>query len=396
MAFYRVPGVSIAVIEGGRMAWAKGYGVLSAGGSARVNPDTLFQAASISKAVTATAAMKLVQEGRLSLDAPVNASLHAWNIPATRPDWAPGVTLRRLLSHTAGTGAPGYLGYPAGQRVPSVLEVLRGEAPATSPPVQVERAPGQAYRYSGGGYEVIELLMEETGRQPFPELMQRELLRPLGMTHSTFAQPLPGGLAKHAAQAHTSMGQPLAGRWHIYPERAAAGLWSTPSDLARWLLVLSRSANAREGAFLNTETMRQMLTDPTPGLAHWFSGNAYGLGLKLQGSGRAFSFSHTGINQGYRAVAILYPRSGQGVVVMTNGENGETLAQEIVRGVAATYDWPEQQTHRAVWLWAALFATVLLVVVFSRRQLKKRSGSLRVAVSKKNVQHRAVCSGDPP
>ncbi|WP_268239665.1 serine hydrolase domain-containing protein [Deinococcus radiotolerans] len=152
MALYHVPGVSVAVIQDGHIAWAKGYGVLSADGAARVGTETLFQAASISKAVTATAALTMVQDGRLPLDAPVNAALRAWTVPARRPEWAAGVTVRRLLSHTAGIGAPGYLGYRAGQPVPSLLNVLRGEAPATSPAVRVERAPGQAYRYSGGGY----------------------------------------------------------------------------------------------------------------------------------------------------------------------------------------------------------------------------------------------------
>ncbi|WP_189071021.1 serine hydrolase domain-containing protein, partial [Deinococcus radiotolerans] len=219
-------------------------------------------------------------------------------------------------------------------------------------------------------HEVLELLMEETAHQPFPELMQRQVLRPLGMTHSLFAQPLPEGLAGLAAQAHTSTGEPLAGRWHTYPELAAAGLWSTPSDLARWLLALARAANAREGALLSREVTRQMLTDHTPGLARWWSGHAYGLGLKLQGRGVSFSFGHTGINQGYRAVAVMYPRTGQGVVVMTNGENGEALAREIVRGVATTYDWPEDHTSRTVW--SALAALALLSVICWHQLRKPR------------------------
>lgn len=342
MVFYHVPGVSLSVINRGRLAWAKGYGVLQAGHAAPVDTATLFQAASISKAVTATAALKLVEEGQLSLDTPVNSVLHTWKVPATSLEAASGVTLRRLLSHTAGIGVSGYLGYGSGQPVPTLLQVLKGQAPATSAPVEVQFRPGQTYVYSGGGYEVVQLLMQDATGQPFAELMRLRLLGPLRMNSSSFTQPLPEKLAVHAAVAHLASGQPVAGRWHTYPELAAAGLWSTPTDLARWLLALSDSARNRQNAFLNRDTTQQMLSDHTPGLARWFSGHAYGLGLKLHGRGRTFSLSHLGINEGYRALAIMYPNTGQGLVVMTNGENGEALIQEIVRSVASTYHWPEQ------------------------------------------------------
>ncbi|MHA0039946.1 serine hydrolase domain-containing protein [Deinococcus sp. PESE-13] len=342
MVFYHVPGVSLAVINRGRLAWAKGYGVLQAGHAAPVDTATLFQAASISKAVTATAALKLVEEGQLSLDTPVNSVLHTWKVPATPLEAASGVTLRRLLSHTAGMSVPGYLGYGAGQPVPTLLQVLKRQAPATSAPVEVQFRPGQTYVYSGGGYEVVQLLMQDATGQPFAELMRLRLLGPLRMNSSSFTQPLPEKLAVYAAVAHLASGQPVAGRWHTYPELAAAGLWSTPTDLARWLLALADSARNWQNAFLNKDTTQQMLSDHTPGLARWFSGHAYGLGLKLHGRGRTFSLSHLGINKGYRALAIMYPNTGQGLVVMTNGENGEALIQEIVRSVASTYHWPEQ------------------------------------------------------
>ncbi|WP_158591581.1 serine hydrolase domain-containing protein [Deinococcus cavernae] len=382
MAFHHVPGVSLAVIDGGRVAWARGYGFLHAGNDARVSTETLFQAASISKAVTATAAMMLVQDGRLSLDRPVNDTLRSWKVPAASPDLSADVTLRQLLSHTAGIGVPGYLGYPAGQPVPRLLDVLRGAAPATSPAVRVERPAGRAYAYSGGGYEVLQLLLQETGGEPFPGLMQRRLLQPLGMTHSTFTSPLPETWRQRAAEAHSAAGQPLPGRWHTYPELAAAGLWSTPSDLARWLLALSGSANAANNALLNQATMREMLTDHTPGLARWYSGHAYSLGLKLRGRGQAFSFGHTGINQGYRAVAVMYPRTGQGAVVMTNGENGEALAQEILRSVAAAYHWPDEPPGRgAELIWLPVASLVLLGLLRAYPPRKRGRHSLKFSSS---------------
>lgn len=371
MAFYHVPGVSMAVIDRGKVAWAKGYGVLRAGQAAPVTPTTLFQAASISKAVTATAALQLVQQGKLELDTPVNRALHSWRLPENALTRQHPVTLRELLSHTAGIGVPGYLGYPSGQPLPTLLEVLRGQPPATSLPVRVEQLPGKRYTYSGGGYEVVQLLMQDATATPFPALIESELLGPLGMTRSRFAQPLPAALVAQAAAAHQPDGTPLPGRWHTYPELAAAGLWSTPSDLARWLLALSQSATqGQPAALLSPELTQQMMTNHSPGLAGW--GHAYGLGLNLHGRGRSLSFGHSGINQGYRALAVMYPHTGQGVVIMTNGENGLPLYNEILRGVAVAYDWPGNKPQRTGWTWPLLAAFSAGLVWYRSRRPRRQ------------------------
>lgn len=376
MAFYHVPGVSIAVIDRGQVAWAKGYGVLRAGEAATVTPTTLFQAASISKAVTATAALQLVQRGQLGLDTPVNRALHSWQLPENALTRQHPVTLRQLLSHTAGIGVPGYLGYASGQPLPTLLEVLKGQPPATSLPVRVEQLPGKGYAYSGGGYEVVQLLMQDATATPFPDLMERELLGPLGMTRSRFAQPLPADLVAQAAAAHQLGGTPLPGRWHTYPELAAAGLWSTPSDLARWLLALSQSArHDQPSALLSPELTQQMLKNHSPGLAGWW--HAYGLGLNLHGRGRSLSFGHSGINQGYRALAVMYPHTGQGVVIMTNGENGIPLYEEILRSVAVAYDWPGNKPQRTGWPWL-LLAVGVAGLVWHRWRRQKRAGQAPV------------------
>ena len=236
MAELKVPGVSIAVIYNGAIEWAKGYGAAEAGTQTPVTPRTLFQAASVSKPVAALAALRLVEQGRLVLDEDVNAKLKSWKVPENEFTKAEKVTLRRLLSHTAGLTVHGFGGYPADVPVPSLAQVLDGEKPANSAAIRVDIVPGTVWRYSGGGYTVMQqLLIDVTGRA-FPDILAELVLKPVGMTDSTYEQPLPEARRGGAAAGHTSDGKLLPGRCHTYPEMAAAGLWTTPTDLARFLL----------------------------------------------------------------------------------------------------------------------------------------------------------------
>ena len=334
MARENVPGISVAVVEDGRIVWARGFGVADRATGSAVTPETLFQAASISKPVAASGALALVDAGVLSLDRPVNEQLTSWQVPAH--DFAEPVTLRRLLSHNAGLTVHGFPGYPIDAALPTVVQILNGAPPANTAAVRVDIAPGSRYRYSGGGTTVAQLLMTDATGEPFPALMERLVLRPLGMAHSTYEQPLAGALAARAASAHGANGQPVAGRFHVYPEMFAAGLWTTPSDLARWSIAISAAFNGGTGGPIRPETARAMLT---PGMGNW------GLGVALQGEGEDFRFWHSGINEGFRAVLMSYPRRGQAVVVMANGDNGNELLGPIRVAIGRVLGWPgsEQQ-----------------------------------------------------
>ncbi len=322
-----VPGVSIAVLHGGVVEWSKGYGVTRVGG-APVTPLTLFQAGSISKPVTALAALRLVEQHRLTLDGDVNTQLEGWKLPTP-----PGehVTLRELLSHTAGTTVHGFPGYAADAAVPTVDDVLAGRAPANTKPVVVDTAPGTAWRYSGGGYTVIQKLIGDVADRPFAEVLRKEVLEPAGMTRSTFAQPLDAAQLANAAWPHDGTGKPITGGPHTYPELAAAGLWSTPGDLLRYAMAVRNSALGKAGALLSQPLATAMLT---PG-----KGN-YGLGLEVHGAPDNRDFSHGGSNEGYENFLVAYTGSGDGVAVMTNGAQGNELGLEITRSVAAAYGWP--------------------------------------------------------
>jgi CubicO group peptidase (beta-lactamase class C family) len=323
-----VPGVSIAVMHGGAIEWARGFGVAAIGGPP-IRPETLFQAGSISKPVAAVAALALVQAGKLDLDADVNLALKDWKIPANSFTSEAKVTLRRLLNHTAGTTVHGFAGYQAGKPVPSLVEVLEGKPPANSAPIVVDHEPGTRYEYSGGGYTIMQqLLIDVTGR-PLPDLLQETVLTPFGMTHSHFQQPLPAEQVQLAATPYRTNGTAVPGGPHTYPELAAAGLWTTPSDLARFELALVDAWAGRHTAVLSQSTVAQMLT---PGLGD------DGLGLYIRGDAPNRQFSHGGTNAGFVGGMVAF-ENGDGAVIMTNGASGEMLVGEILRGIAAEYHW---------------------------------------------------------
>jgi CubicO group peptidase (beta-lactamase class C family) len=330
MAFWKVPGISVAVIDEGRVVWAKGYGVQEAGASAPVTARTIFQAASISKPVAALAALRLVEQGRLALDEDVNVKLTSWKVPENGFTATEKVTLRRLLSHTAGLTVSGFGGYPAGDPVPTMIQILDGQKPANSQAIRVDVIPGKIWRYSGGGFTVAQQLMMDVSGRPFPALMADLVLKPVGMENSTYEQPLPEDRRGQASSGHGSDGKLLTGRYHTYPEMAAAGLWTTPTDLARFLLEI-RQALAGRSTVLSQPLAREMTTAVKSG---------YGLGLGISGSGTVVSFGHGGSNAGFKCDMRLFPETGRGAVIMTNGDRGGFLAAEVLRAIVREYGWP--------------------------------------------------------
>jgi len=336
MQRFHVPGVSIAVIDHDSIVWAHGFGVKEAGTPDSVTTETMFQAGSISKPTFAVGVMRLVQDGRLDLDRDVNATLTTWKVPDNRFTATEKVTLRRLLSHSAGLTVHGFPGYAAGTRVPTVPQVLDGMPPANTAPVRVDTVPGTISRYSGGGTTVAMLAVMDLTRQPFPQWMQATVLGPAGMTHSTYQQPLPTSLAARAASGHTVSGEVVAGKYHTYPEMSAAGLWTTPSDLARLAIELERTYAGRSETLINRSTLMQMLTTQK---------EPFGIGYRLDGSGRDLEFFHRGDDEGFVAGFFAFPERGQGAVVMTNGQQGTRVIDEILASLATEYGWPHHGQH---------------------------------------------------
>lgn len=327
----KTPGVSIAVVDGCKLAWTRGYGVRSASNATPVRPETRFQAASISKTLTAVAALRLVQQGKLALDKPINAQLRTWTLPAAPGIDVDKVTPRGLLSHTGGTTVSSFPGYARGTPIPTLDQVLAGGPPANTPAIIADKPAGAQVAYSGGGMTVMQKLIEDVADTSFAELLHREVIQPAGMTRSTFSPP---ASSSDIALGHDEQGAPIAGDWHAYPELAAAGLWTTSADLGRFGIAMSRAYQGR-GDLLPQDLAREALR-PQGALP-----GSFGLGFRyiIADDGDTIFF-HTGSNAGYRAFLVFDAPRCRGVAMMTNSDGGMALGMSLLRDIGRIYEWP--------------------------------------------------------
>ncbi|HWJ12737.1 MAG TPA: serine hydrolase domain-containing protein [Gemmatimonadaceae bacterium] len=347
MRSYHVPAVSIAVIDNFRVVFAKGYGLTEFGGSKPVDSTTLFLAGSISKPIFTSGFLRLLNERKISLDTNVNALLTTWHLPESRFTEREKVTLRRLLTHTAGLTVWGFPGYALDKPVPTVPQLLDGVPPANTPAVRNDTTPGARWLYSGGGMTIAQLASTDIAKEPFPSLMRRLMLQPAGMTRSTYENPLPQSRRGEAAAGHEQIDTPVPGGFHVYPEMAAAGLWTTPSDLARWAIALARSYRGEPGGVLPTAVAREMVSKQVRVMPPYGNG-FWGLGVSVNGDGDSLVFSHNGRDEGFVAEMFMSPSKGRGLVIMMNGVNGGVMG-EIERAFAEEYGFGGQpRVARAV------------------------------------------------
>lgn len=343
MRHYRIPGASIAVIKDYQLDWAKSYGLADTVKKTPVTTKTVFSAGSISKLVTAIIALRLVERGKLSLDAPINTHLTSWKIKDNDFTRQQPVTLRMLLSHTAGTSQSSYFGYvPAKKVLPTVVQILSGDSLAEVNPVVVNSQPGKEFRYSGGGYMVVQMAIMDALMADFASIANEEIFKPLRMRNSTFVQPLPSRFMKQAAWGYSAASW-YKGMPYVYPQQAAAGLYSTPTDLALLVIELQK-CYVGKGTLLKAETVQQMFSPVTT-----ISQGAYleqmGLGAFLleqsgnQSPGGRY-FEHQGANAGFISFAMGSVERGSGVVIMLNsGDDFNAFGAELRRSVASVYQW---------------------------------------------------------
>jgi CubicO group peptidase (beta-lactamase class C family) len=332
MKDHHILGVSLAVIENSEIRQAKGYGFTDQSGTTPVTTSTLFQAGSVSKPVAALGALRLVEGGRLSLDENVNRRLKDWKVPENDFTKDEKVTLRRILSHSAGLTVHGFPGYAVGAPIPTLVQVLDGAKPANTAAIRVDVVPGSTSRYSGGGYTLMQKMMIDVTGKSFPEFMQEAVLRPLRMAASSYEQPLPNDRARAAATGYYQDGKQVKGKWHIYPEMAAAGLWTTASDLARFAIGIQQALAGKSNPVISQPMTRQMLTAQK---------GESGLGLGLDGSGKTLHFSHGGRDEGFDTFLMAYAESGQGVVIMINANDDSGAVRRMVDAVRREYNWPD-------------------------------------------------------
>jgi CubicO group peptidase (beta-lactamase class C family) len=316
------------------VSWTRAWGVSDVDSAAPATDRTLFQAASISKPVAAAAVLEAVERGLLSLDAPINHLLRSWKLPENELTAKRAVTPRLLLCHAGGTTVHGFPGYDGTGPIPSVLELLDGAGGANTAPVRVDLEPGTKERYSGGGTTILQLLLADVTGRPFALVLDEWVLRPIGMNDSGFDQPPMRERAGRTARAHLARGEKGAVRWHVYPELAAAGLWTTPRDLALFALEIVR-ARRGESMVLDAESARSMTTPAGIG--------AFALGFEMQDrgndeAGEVWYFSHSGGNWGFRSLLVVDRERGHGFAAMINGSDFNILT-EVQRRIATAYAW---------------------------------------------------------
>jgi CubicO group peptidase (beta-lactamase class C family) len=329
MKLYNVPGLSIAVIDNYKMVWAKGYGVIESGSSTPVTPKTMFQAGSISKPVAATGALYLAEHGKLVLDENVNEKLKTWRVPENDFTKNDKITLRRLMSHTAGLTVHGFPGYDTNDPLPTLVQIFNGEKPANTAPIRVDIVPGTKEVYSGGGVTIEQQLMMDVTGKTFPALMRELVLDKLGMADSSYEQPQPPARAAMTASGTYADGRVVHGRWHIYPEMAAAGLWTTATDLSKFAIEIALSKHGKANRVLSEKMTNEMLT---PVLEE------AGLGLFMDKNNPG-QFGHNGADEGFQAILTMNAESGKGVAIMANSDNGIAVGDILLRSVAKEYGW---------------------------------------------------------
>jgi CubicO group peptidase (beta-lactamase class C family) len=326
MSQLKINAVSVAVVRNGKLDWARAYGFADKERNIAATPNTLFQAGSISKPVAALAVLKRVDAGSLDLDRNVNDYLKSWKLPDNEFTAVHKVTVRNILNHSAGLTVWGFPGYSRDSKVPSTVEVLDGKGNTAA--IRVWKQPDLSWRYSGGGYTILQLLLTDQSGMTFPALMRDSVLIPLQMNHSTYEQPLPEALRAMAASGYDRGGKKVEGGWHVYPEMAAAGLWTTPRELAKYVIAI-QNANLGRTHFLSPQLAHAMLT---PGM------NNHGLGPVISADG--LRFGHGGADDGFQAEVTGFLDGRGGVVVMANSDNGGRLAQELILTLGNLYAWP--------------------------------------------------------
>lgn len=332
-----VNGVSIALIKDYKIEWAKGYGWADSAEQRPVTTNTLFQAGSISKSLNGVGLLKLVQEGKLSLDSDINIYLKSWKFPYDSLSKGKKITIANLLSHTAGLTVHGFDGYEKGDTIPALIKILNGEKPANSKAIRSMHEPSLRSEYSGGGTTISQLILQDVTGQPYDTYMWNNVLNPMGMSNSFYTQPPPADKENLLATGYYNDGAAVKGRYHIYPEQAAAGLWTNPTDLAKYIIETQLSLQGKSNKVLSPETTRLRLTP--------YIDNAAALGVFIIKKGNEKYFNHDGSDEGFVAAYFGSMENGNGAVVMANTDNWSLLS-EVINSLASVYNWKDFYTPK--------------------------------------------------
>lgn len=330
MAKYKVKGLSIAVIQDHKIAWAKGYGWADEAEQRPVTPETLFEPGSISKTLNALGILKLVQEQKLDLYADINTYLKSWKFPYDSLSKGKKITLANLLSHTGGLSTHGFPGHNINGDVPTVIDVLDGKSPAVTPAVRSLFEPDLKFQYSGGGTTISQMILTDLTQQDYATWMYENVLKPIGMANSTYAQPPAKNKRQLCATAYLSDGSPVLGKFHVYPEQAAAGLWMTPRDLCQYIIDIQLAYQGKPSKVLSPEMVKLHLTP--------YHNESAAMGTFIEDHDGTKYFQHGAGNDGFRGQFYGSLEGGYGVAIFVNSDNADIM-YEVINSVAKAYNW---------------------------------------------------------
>jgi CubicO group peptidase (beta-lactamase class C family) len=322
-------GVSVALIDNYKIVWAKGFGITEVGTNDSVTTETLFQAASISKSITAMAVMRKVQEKSISLTENIDKQLTSWHIPDNNFTNKSPITVKQLLSHTAGVSNTQFPGYHTNEKLPTIVQALNGESPAQNEKVKITFSPGSLYSYSNCGYWILALLLEDVEKKKFEKIIEEEIFTPLNMKNSTFDNHLPNQEYKSIASGHLSQNNLIDQKYYIYQPSSSGGLWSTPIDIAKFLIEMELSSKGQSNQIINEENTKLMLKPVMGQYALGFTNEIRGTGVKF--------FGHDGHSIGFVSSMIGSLNDGFGLVIMTNSENGWKAVNKIKKLVGRKF-----------------------------------------------------------
>lgn len=336
LSAYNIPALSLAVIHQGNIEWADTYKNPNFPEVQTLDCNSLFQAASLSKPVTFLAAVRMQAAGEIDLDENIQHYLKDYTLPPGKQTTENPVTLRNIFSHTSGIIAGGYQGYAKDLALPSDLDIVRGSAGVNSPAIEVVTPPNETLAYSGGGYTLAELALQDIFNEEFAIIMEKWILDPAGMNLASFTQPLPPSKSDQAAKGYTSSGDVLEGGWRNYPEQAAAGLWSNAMDMAKFLIEIYNAYQGKSSIFSQADIKSI--------LSHERDGHVYG--FILNRSGDDIAITHYGGNAGYNTGMTISLSTGNGLVYLINSDNGWKLGNELFLSASQVYNWqPFKQTN---------------------------------------------------
>ncbi len=339
MKHYNVAGLSVAVIDNYQVVWAKGYGYADKKEGRKVTANTMFEPGSISKSLNAVGILQLAQQGTLDLYQDINQYLVNWKFPYDTVSHGKKITTAQLLSHTAGLGIHGFPGYHRDSAIASVTNILDGRAPSNTEAVRSVTEPGIEPRYSGGGILITQQMLIDITKQRYEEYMYEHIFRPLGMNNSSFSQPPSVAQSKNLATGYKTNGNEVPGKYFVYPEKAAAGLWTTPTDICKYILEMQQAYQGKSSKVLNQEMVKLHLTPYKYDVA---------LGTYIQDRNGEKYFVHSASNEGFTGYFLGGLTNGKGVALFVNSEDGHVLL-ELLNSIALVYNWegfskPEQIT----------------------------------------------------